>query len=319
MVPVARTISIQERIAAFRPQMPATLAKIAALLIENPRAPVELSITELAERTGTSTASVTRFCRLIGFRGYVQLRVCVAEDLGRGGKHDETWATDIGRAFGPNDPPDDIRRTLLNDQILSLQTTAEMLDMKVMEKVAQKIAKSRHVDVYGVSGSALTAFEIKNRLYRIGINVHTWSEVHDGLTSAVTLDCDCVAIGVSNTGKTDETIQMLSRAKESGAFTVAITGSLETPIARVAESILVAASHDGYLQPANLMARHCQIFLVDLLYLLVAQVNFGRTTRLLSATRNAVSRRRRHNNRETISSPPSRYQADQHKKKDKKS
>jgi DNA-binding MurR/RpiR family transcriptional regulator len=288
----AKTISIQDRIKTYQSQMPGTMAKIAALLVEEPRAPLGLSITELAERAGTSAASVTRFCRMLGYSGYSQLRVGIAEDMGRGGAQ-AAWIADIGRSFGPDDPPDVIRRALLNTHVRSLQTTADLLDLDAAISVAGRIVKARHIDVYGVGGSALTAMETEHRLYRIGINVHTWAELHSGLTSAAILDDTCVAIGISNTGRTEETIEMLSVAKASGAYAVAITGNPESPLARVADEVLIAAAPESYLKPADLSARHCQLFVVDLLYLLIAQSNFDRTTRLLAASGAAVSPRRR--------------------------
>lgn len=292
MTAAANTISAQDRIKTYQSQMPATMAKIAALLSDEPKAPLTLSITELAERAGTSAASVTRFCRMLGYAGYSQLRVGIAEDVGRGGAQ-AAWIADIGRSFGPDDPPDVIRRALLNTHVRSLQTTGELLDLDAAVRVASRIVAARHVDVYGVGGSALTALETEHRLYRIGINVHTWSEPHSGLTSAAILDASAVAIGISNTGRTAETIEMLSLAKASGACAVAITGNPESPLARVADEVLIAAAPESYLKPADLSARHCQLFVVDLLYLLIAQSNFDRTTRLLAASGAAVAPRRR--------------------------
>jgi len=292
MAVAAKKISVLDRIATYRSQMPATISKIANVLTEDPRAPLDLSITDLAERAGTSAASVTRFCRMIGYRGYSALRMGIAEELGRGDAQ-ATWLADIGRSLGPHDPPEEIRRTLLNSHVLSLQTTAGLLDMSVAKRAAKAIMRSRHLDVYGVGGSALTALEVEARLYRIGINVHTWAEVHNGLTSAAILDKDCVAIGVSNTGRTIETIQMLAEAKAAGAYTLAMTGNPDSPLAKLADDVLIAASPNGYLQPADLTARHCQLFVVDLLYLLVAQADFDRTTRLLAASAAAVASRRR--------------------------
>lgn len=289
---IANAFSVLARIETYQSQMPATMAKIAAVLVNDPKAPLNLSITDLADRAGTSAASVTRFCRMIGYRGYSQLRVGIAEDVGRGGAN-AAWIADIGRSFGPDDPPEVIRNALLNTHVSSLQATVDLLDMRAAMRVASAIVSARHLDVYGVGGSALTALETEARLYRIGINVHTWAEVHNGLTSAAILDHRCVAIGISNTGRTDETIHMLSVAKASGAHTVAITANPDSPLARLADDVLIAASPDGYLQPADLSARHCQLFVVDLLYLLVAQSNFDQTTRLLAASGAAVAPRRR--------------------------
>src|SRR6185437_9775579 len=139
----AKQISVLERIRTYRSQMPPTIAKIAAVLIDDPRAPLDLSITELAERAGTSAASITRFCRIIGYLGYSPLRVGIAEELGRGDAQ-ATWIADIGRSLGPHDPPEEIRRTLLNTHVSSLQTTAGLLDVAVAKRVAKAIARARH-------------------------------------------------------------------------------------------------------------------------------------------------------------------------------
>ncbi|MGV3490654.1 MAG: MurR/RpiR family transcriptional regulator [Devosia sp.] len=305
MTAIAKTFSVLNRIETYQSQMPATMAKIAAVLMDDPRAPLTLSITDLAERAGTSAASVTRFCRMIGYGGYSQLRVGIAEDVGRGGGQ-AAWIGNIGRSFGPDDPPDEIRSSLLSTHVASLQTTASVLGMDTAIRVASRIVKARHFDVYGVGGSALTALETEVRLYRIGINVHPWSEVHNGLTSAAILDADCVAMGISNTGRTEETIQMLTVAKAAGAYTVAMTGNADSPLAKIADDVLLVASPHSYLQPADLSARLCQLFVVDLLYLLVAQSDFDRTTRLLAASGAAVAPRRRPVRGTTHASPAAR-------------
>src|SRR5436305_7316960 len=142
MTAAAKTFSVLDRIKTYRSQMPATMNKIADVLIDDPKAPLNLSITELAERAGTSAASVTRFCRMIGYRGYSLLRVGIAEDVGRGGGQ-AAWVADIGRSFGPDDPPEEIKRALLNTSVRSLQTTAGLLDLPTALRVAGAIAKSR--------------------------------------------------------------------------------------------------------------------------------------------------------------------------------
>ena len=280
------------RIQSRLPQMSQAMAKIATLLLETPDAPLHLSITELAESAGTSPATVTRFCRTIGFSGYVPLRVAVASDVGRE-RARETWSEDIGRAFGPDDPPTEVLSTLLSAHTRSLHETAELIDLTRVERIAQRIATCRHVDMYGIGGSATMAQEMQSRLYRIGINAHFWPEVHSGLTSAALQDEHSVAIGISNTGRTEETIQMLACAKSTGALTVAVTNSPETPLAQLADEHIVTLAHEQFLQPDDLSAKHSQLFVLDLLYLLIAQRNFGRTTTTLAASAVAVSPHRR--------------------------
>ena len=63
-----------DRIRSLLSEMPSAVARVAAYLLEHPQAPLTLSIGELAEKAGASPATVTRFCRTIGYPGYVELR-----------------------------------------------------------------------------------------------------------------------------------------------------------------------------------------------------------------------------------------------------
>ena len=280
------------RIRAGLPGMSTAMAKIGALLLADPALPLQLSITELAQRAGTSPATVTRFCRALGYAGYPTLRVRAAAEQGRSSAQ-ETWAADIGRAFQPDDPAEQVLRTLVNAHTVALATTAERVDTELAARVAAAVARSHHVDIYGIEGSATMARELQARLYRIGVNAHAWGEVHAGLTSAALLDDGSVAIAFSNTGRTEETIEMLAQAKSSGAYAVAVTSDPASPMARVADAHLTSQAPGEYLQPDDLSAKHAQLFVIDLLYLIAAQRDFSRTTSLLAASAAAVAPHRR--------------------------
>jgi len=280
------------RIRAALPQLPVAMAKIGTLLLEDPSLPLRLSITELAERAGASPPTVTRFCRVLGYAGYPALRVGAAAEQGRSSAH-ETWDADVGRAFHPDDTASVVMRTLVNAHTVALTSTSERLDPALAGRVAEAVARSTHVDIYGIGGSAGMAAELQARLYRIGINAHAWSEVHVGLTSASLLGDSSVAIAFSNTGRTEETVEMLSLAKSAGAYAVAVTSDPASPLARVADAHLTSYAPGEYLQPDDLSAKHAQLFVIDLLYLLAAQREFSRTTSLLAASAAAVAPHRR--------------------------
>jgi DNA-binding MurR/RpiR family transcriptional regulator len=283
---------VTNRILTHRADMSGTMAKIADFLLENPQAPLELSIGELAKQSGTSAATVTRFCRLLGYTGYAPFRVSIATDFGRSTARD-SWTTDIGRAFGPDDEAADVLSTLMNAHTRTLHETAAALDLVAMKELAALIARARNVDIYGVGGSAMLAEEMQARLYRIGVGTHAWSEVHAGLTSAAIQDSDCVAIGISNTGRTEETMQMLREAGRAGATTVAVTNNPTSPLADFADISIVTSVYERFLQPDDLSAKHGQLLVFDLLYLLTAQKNFDRTTKNLAASALAVAGHRR--------------------------
>ncbi len=275
------------RVRSHLPQLSPAMTKIAELILADPAALLELSITDVAARAGTSAATLTRFCHLLGYSGYVQFRVGLASDLGHDDAY-ESWRGDIGREFDPQDAPGDMLRTLLNAQARALEATAALIDLEEVSRIAKTIWMCQHLDIYGISGSAEMASELRNRLYRIGVNAHTWGEVHQGLASAAILPDNSVAIAISNSGRTTETIEMLQTAKATGAFSVAITSDPTSPLARVADTCIVNATPKRYLQPDDLSAKHAQLLVLDLVYLLVAQQDYAATASRLTASRLAV-------------------------------
>lgn len=306
--PVEHATGVTNRIRSRMPEMSGVMTRIAQYLLEKPDAPLTLTIGELAADSGVSPATITRFCRIIGYTGYAPFRVDLAKDFGRSTAHD-SWRTDIGRSFGPDDSATDVLSTLLNAHTRTLRETADVMDLAVIQRIAAAIAASTNVDIYGVGGSAMLAGEMQARLYRIGISTHTWSEVHAGLTSAAIQGVDSVALGISNTGRTEETIQMLRQAGRSGALTVAISNNPDSPLVAEAELAIITSAHERFLQPDDLSAKHGQLFVLDLLYLLVAQENFDRTTQLLAASALAVASHRRPTRAGALSETPSRVDA----------
>jgi DNA-binding MurR/RpiR family transcriptional regulator len=280
------------RIHAQLARMSPAMRKIAELVLADPAALLELSITDVASRAGTSASTVTRFCRLVGYSGYVQFRVGLASDLGHDDAY-ESWRADIGREFDPDDPPSELLGTLRNALDRGYDETTRLLDLAAVARIAEAICACRHLDIYGVVGSAEMAAELCGRLYRIGVNAHAHPEVHQGLASAATLPERSVAIGISNSGRTIETIEMLEQAKSSGAFTVAITGNPLSPLAMVADAYLVNATPTVYPQPDDILAKHTQLLVLDLLYLLVAQHDYTSTAERLTRSRVAVTSHRR--------------------------
>jgi len=272
--------------------MPAALARVADYLLTQPQAPLTLSIGELAEQAGTSAASVTRFCRMIGYAGYVELRVGIATDVGRSTAR-ESWANEIGREVSPDDTPELLLARLIGSHTRSLREATSAIDLAVMSEVSQRIGRSRLVDIYGVGGSAMLGQELQGRLYRIGVPAFTWSDVHLGLVSAAIQGPETVAIGISTTGRTEETIEMLAEADRAGAFTVAITNNPGSPLDELAQASIVTSVYEQALQPDDLSAKHGQLLVLDLLYLLVAQEDFDRSSDKLAASALAVASHRR--------------------------
>src|SRR5690242_5134438 len=93
------------RVKAGLPEFSGALQRVAEWILTDPDGAARSTIVELAERSQTSPATVTRFCRALGFDGYAELRLAIAGETGRAARA-SGWMVDIGREILPADPLD---------------------------------------------------------------------------------------------------------------------------------------------------------------------------------------------------------------------
>lgn len=274
------------RIRTLLPDFTGALQRVAEQVLADPAAASRATIVELAERSGTSPATITRFCRAVGFDGYADLRLGIAAETGRA--RSAGWTVDIGREIQPNDPLERVLGQIMAADTRAMHDTASLLDLSEVERAAVAIAAAPRVNIFGASGSALVGEEMQFSLHRIGIPVWAWNDVHNGLASAALSRPGDVALGISHSGETGETIELLAEANSRGATTIALTSFPRSPLAELADIVLLTATQATTFRPDALSARHPQLVVLDLLYVAVAQRTHERSHAAFQRTAQAV-------------------------------
>ncbi|ANS68703.1 sugar isomerase [Streptomyces lincolnensis] len=265
------------------PRLAGSLRKVGELILEDPAAVTHCSAAELGRRTGTSQATVTRFCRAIGLDSYQHLLIELAQERGRGEVSD--WGSaEIGPDISPDDSLERVVQVVGSADLRAIQQTIDRIDLDALERAAQALAKARRIDVYGVGGSGAVAQETETRLFRIGCQVRGWNEVHGAATSAALLTPADVAIGISHSGSTRETLEPFEMAKERGATTIAITTDPRSPLAKAADIRLISATSETSFRTGSIGGRHSVLMIVDCLYVRVGQVGYQRASASLALT-----------------------------------
>ncbi|HEX6681341.1 MAG TPA: MurR/RpiR family transcriptional regulator [Candidatus Limnocylindrales bacterium] len=283
----AGTDGVLARLRAQLTEFTGALRRVAEHVLTDPAGAARATIVELSERSGTSPATVTRFCRALGFEGYADLRLAIAGETGRAARA-SGWAVDIGREITPSDPLERVLGQIMASDTRAMHDTAAMTDLTMVERAADAIAAANRVDIYGASGSALVGGELQFSLHRIGVASWYWTDVHNGLASAALLRKGDVALGISHSGQTRETIEMVAEAGSRGAITVALTSFPRSPLAEVADIVLLTATQATTFRPDALSARHPQLVVLDLLYIAVAQRTHERAHAAFQRTAQAV-------------------------------
>jgi DNA-binding MurR/RpiR family transcriptional regulator len=282
--PLSAPIAV--RLRAILPSLSRSEQRVAAEVLDDPRGVAASTIGELAERCGTSETTVIRFCRTLGLSGYPELRLTLATEAGRA---DMGPARVVGSDIGPGDDLAQIVEKIAFADARAVEETAAQLDLASLQAVVDALVAARRIDVYGVGASAFVAMDFQQKLHRIGQVAFAWSDTHIALTSAALLRPGDVAIGVSHTGVTTDTIDALAEARRRGATTVAMTNFPRSPITDVSDHVLTTAARETTFRSGAMASRLAQLTLVDFLFVGVAQQTYAETRVALEATFNAVS------------------------------
>ncbi len=288
-VDLGRTVMVRMR--ALLPDLSPVEQRLAAQFLADPAGIAVLSIAELAARSDTSTASVVRFSRRLGYQHYRELRLDVTREATR-----ETLENaGMPAASGDIDRDDslaDIVAKVSLAETLSISDTVSALDVGALAAAVDAVIRARRVDVFGVGASAVVGLDLQRKLVRIGRTALEWSDSHAAWTSAATLDRDCVAIAISHSGTTADTIEFLGIARSGGATTVAITNHGAAPLAQKADLVLTTAARETAFRSGALGSRIAQLMVVDCLFIGVAQATYDASMEALRRTYVAVHRAR---------------------------
>ena len=278
------------QIRALMPSLPPSERRVAAAAVADPAGVAGKTISELALACETSETTVVRFCRAVGLRGYPELRIGLAAAAGNE-DNAPGWSA-MGGDIGPRDSLADVVKKLGFADARAVEDTVGQLDLAVLKRVIDAVVSADRVDLYGVGASALIALDLQQKLHRIGRPVHAWGDPHIALTSAALLKRGDVAIAVTHTGDTRDTVLPLAEARDNGATTVAITNFPRSRISEVADLVLTTAVRETTFRSGAMASRIAALTVVDCLFVGVAQRNHARTLKALERTYSAVRERR---------------------------
>jgi DNA-binding MurR/RpiR family transcriptional regulator len=271
---------------AVLPSLTPSARRIAELILDDPATVARHTITELSAVSGVSEATIVRTARALGFAGYPPLRLALAAAAARSEEPDRLVPGDLG----PDDPLSDVITKVTRAESEALADTGRQLTPELLAPVVAAIVHARRVDCYGVGASGLVAEDMAQKLLRIGIVGHGFTDAHLALTSAALLRTGDVAVGVSTSGETPDVLEPMRVAADAGACTVAITNNPRSALAEAADFTLVSAGRETAFRPGALASRISQLLVVDCIFVGVAQQTFETSRQALQDTRAAVDR-----------------------------
>jgi DNA-binding MurR/RpiR family transcriptional regulator len=242
--------------------------KLGIFILENFNYVYNLTITELSRQSGVSETTIIRLCRDLGYKGYTNFRLAMASTDSTL-RSQMVLGSDIPSNLNKDDSSATIARKVIQSNIDVLMELNDSLDEKAIEEAAAAIANCRMLQVYGVGSSAGVSVDSSQRFMRAGVVTSPIFDSHIQISAALQLNSSDVALGISYSGSTRETIDALDAAKSVGATTICMTTFPNSPITQKANIQLITPVVNVPIHKETVASRVAQLAMIDILCVLI--------------------------------------------------
>mgnify|MGYP001195370079 FL=1 len=222
--------SVLANIRAHYSKMFAAEKRVAKFILNHPEEAIMMNVSELARRSDVSDATVIRMCKRIGYTGYSQMRVILANDLG---KIQTNEVKNDGKR--PGNIPELFQRFSA-----SLVDVQRNLDEQTLFSCVELLQNADFVHIAAAGNTTPMANDLGFRLERFGVRA-TYSMVTDYMLNHLSLATERdVLIAISHSGTSRQVVQACELARQRGLKVIAITGSEYSPVSSMADYLLLS-------------------------------------------------------------------------------
>ena len=255
--------SVQSRISSAYYKLTATERKAADYLMGHLSQAQFLSISELAEACGVAEATISRFTKRLGCKGYNAFKLAVANSI-------------AGRSAGlPNplsgevlaeDSVSDMCQKLLAAELDAMEQTLALLRPEAVAAAGDLLERAGKVLCMGQGGSMVMAQEAAHLFSTAFGKYFPVSDSHMQTIAASQLEPGDVILYVSYSGATRDLLEIARLARSRGAELILLTRFPKSPGAALASVVLQCGTNESPLQMGSVAARVAMIFVLDVLF-----------------------------------------------------
>ena len=246
------------------------------------------SISTLAENSGVSEASITRFCHGLGLAGYNDFKLALAKtdhvtDMGE--------LSDSPQGIASEDSLNTIFQKIHKASVLSLNETLELLNEDAINKAVDLLVQADRVFCFGNGGSMVMAMEAWARFSTATSRFVHVSDSHMQIMNTALATSRDVLLVFSYSGSTKDMEDTLQIAREHGVSIILVTHYPNSRAAQFADVVLLCGYNEGPLQSGSIPAKVGQLLLIDCLFYGFCRRNPEASSAARSATAESVARK----------------------------
>lgn len=231
-----------------------------------------MSITELAEASDVAEATLSRFVRRLGYKGFSGFKIALAKSLASSDQELSPLSGEISE----KDSFSDVTRKLYSADVDAITQTLNLIDEEAVRKAADYLEAADKVFCMGQGGSMVIADEARHLFLTSSGKYISVADNHTQAIVAATMEQDDAVLYFSYSGATKDMMHTLGLARGRGAKVILITHYPNSPGAKYADVILQCGTNESPLQMGSVPAKISQLFLLDVLFSEVCRRNLNK-------------------------------------------
>lgn len=238
--------------------------KIADYMMEHKAQAVDMTVGELAKASGTSDATVSRFCRRCGFKGFQNLKLALAREV----LEEEQSNQEVTNGIDRGDLSQSLKNILAN-KVAELTETVKMMDPQSLEEILKKLEQARMVQLAAVGNTIPVALDGAFKFNQLGIPAVAGDIWETQAAYAFNLGPEDVVLIISNSGYSRRLKTLAEGARENGSTLVLITNNPDSSLAEVCDYKIITATREKLLTEEFWFSRVTATAVIEILYLLL--------------------------------------------------
>ena len=279
--------TIEQRIRSGYGDMRKSEQRAADYILDHLNHVRELSLDRLANEAEVSQPTVISMLKALGFKGYREFRDQLLREYARDEEGEGRTTPLYGYPLHKGERLEDIPRNMTAMTERMLQETLKNFSVKTYKQIVEVLKHARIIDIYSVENSEVTAQDFVAKLLYLGFSCRHFGDHYYQRIAAGSLTSEDVAVGISYSGSSKDTVDVMKTAKKAGATTIVLTNFKDSPISRYAD-YLICTSQEQLFYGDAIFSRASQLLIVDMIYMGIIASDYDYYVRQLDSCEKVV-------------------------------
>ncbi|MEG0277529.1 MAG: MurR/RpiR family transcriptional regulator [Coprobacillus sp.] len=204
---------------------------------------------EVSKEVDVGEATIMRFCRKIGFDGFQDLKLEIAKQ----------------NTFSKEQEYEDFTVHIANNMCNTINETKLAINQELINQAIEMILSAKNLYLFGSGASGTVALELQQKFIRYGKLCHFTTDSHFQLMHAALATSKDVVIAFTLSGGTVDVFEAVSLAKKNNAQVIVVTNYMLSPVASLADCLLLTCGKESPLDGGSFAAKLSQLYISDVL------------------------------------------------------